>query len=75
MNKILLQVGLLFFFLSLIFFSQLGLPIIDVVVRSFIVFIALMVMLSVFTIIFIRSINKSISDKSSLENNLSGKSS
>lgn len=75
MNKILLQVGLLFFFLSLIFFSQLGLPIIDVVVRSFIVFIALMVMLSVFTIIFIRSINKSINDKSSLENNLSGKSS
>ncbi len=75
MNKILLQIGLLFFFLSLVFFSQLGLPIIDVIVRSFIIFVAMTVMLSLITIVFIRSINKVAQGKDSLENNLSGKSS
>lgn len=75
MNKILLQIGLLFFFLSLIFFSQLGLPIIDVLLRSFIIFIALTVMISLLTILFIRSVNKASQEKADLENNLSGKQS
>lgn len=75
MNKILLQIGLLFFFLSLIFFSQLGLPVIDVIVRSFIVFMAIMVMSSVLTLIFIKAVNKVAQEKVDLEKNLSGKQS
>ena len=75
MSKILLQLGLLFFFLSLIFFSQLGLPIVDVIVRSFIIFISVTVLLTIFTLIFIRAVNKVLQSRDNLENNLSGKSS
>ncbi len=58
MNKIILNFGLLVFCLSVIFFSRVGLPVQDVLFRSFLIFIAITVMLSIVVIIFIRAVNK-----------------
>lgn len=63
MNKIILHFGLLVFFLSIIFFSQRGMPLEDVIIKSFVIFIVLTIMLNVVAIIFIRSINKTALDK------------
>jgi hypothetical protein len=63
MNKIILHFGLLVFFLSIIFFSQRGMPLQAVVFKSFVIFIVLSVILNVVAIIFIRSVNKTASDK------------
>lgn len=74
MNKIVMNVGMLSFFLSVIFFSQMHLPLIDVIIRSFVVFLFLTSMLSVLAIVFIRSINKKSSEKEhELSETLSGK--
>ena len=59
MNKILIQFGLLIFCCSLIFFSQRGMPLQDVVMKSFIVFITLTIVLSVVVLFVFRMINKS----------------
>ena len=58
MNKIVLQFGLLVLSLSLIFFSRVGLPIQQVLLRSFIVFMATTLMLGVIIIVFVNAINK-----------------
>lgn len=58
MNKILIQFGLLIFCFSLIFFSQRGMPLQDVVMKSFIVFITLTIVLSVVVLFVFRMINK-----------------
>jgi hypothetical protein len=58
MNKILLQFGLLIFCFSLIFFSQRGMPLQDVVIKSFIVFISLTIILSVVVLFVFKMINK-----------------
>jgi hypothetical protein len=59
MNKILIQFGLLIFCFSLIFFSQRGMPLQDVVMKSFIVFISLTIVLSVVVLFVFKMINKS----------------
>lgn len=64
MNKIILHFGLLVFFLSVIFFSQRGMPLEDVLLKSFVIFIVLTVMLNIVAILFIRSVNKTASEKS-----------
>lgn len=58
MNKVLLQFGLLIFCFSLIFFSQRGMPLQDVVMKSFIVFISLTIVLSVVVLFVFKMINK-----------------
>ncbi len=58
MNKIVLNFGLLVFCLSVIFFSRMGLPLQDVLFRSFLIFVSLTVMLSIVVIIFIKAVNK-----------------
>jgi hypothetical protein len=63
MNKIVMNVGMLFFFLAVIFFSQMNLSLVDILVRSFVVFIFLTSMLGIIAIVFIRSINKKSFDK------------
>ncbi len=74
MNKIVMNVGMLFFFLSIIFFSQMNLSLVDVLIRSFAIFLFLTSMLGVLAIVFIRSINKKSFEKGSeLSENLSGK--
>ena len=58
MNKIVMNIGLLLFFLAIIFFSQRELPVYEVIVRSFTIFISTTGMLAILTIVIIRSINK-----------------
>ncbi|MBU1101667.1 MAG: hypothetical protein KKA84_14805 [Bacteroidetes bacterium] len=58
MNKIVLHIGLLIFCLSIVFFAQQGLPAQDVLLKSFVVFVFLTVMISILAIIFLRSINQ-----------------
>lgn len=63
MNKIVMNVGMLFFFLSIIFFSQMNLSIVDVLIRSFAIFIFLTGMLAILALVVIRSINKRAFEK------------
>ncbi len=73
MNKIVLQFGLLVFFLSMFFFSQEGMDPLHTMFRSFVVFAVVTSMGSVLAIIFIRSINKSArKHDQGLEKNLLG---
>lgn len=75
MNKIILQFGLLVFFLAVIFFSQRGIPFQDILIKSFMIFIVLTIMLSIAAIMFMKSINKSSIEKNKeLSQNLSGSS-
>lgn len=74
MSKIVMNVGMLFFFLSVIFFSQMNLSLVDVLIRSFAIFLFLTSMLGVLAIVFIRSINKKTFEKGNeLSENISGK--
>lgn len=59
MNKVLIQFGLLVFCFSLIFFSQRGMALQDVVLKSFIVFITLTIVLSVIVLFVLKMLNKS----------------
>ena len=63
MNKIILQFGLLVFALSIIFFSWLGMSITNLLFKSFVVFVATTVMLSIVTMVFIKAINKTSYNK------------
>jgi multisubunit Na+/H+ antiporter MnhG subunit len=58
MNKIIVRIGALFFFLSLIFFSQLGLPIVDILVRSFVVFIFTCIVTTIIVLLLIKAASK-----------------
>ncbi len=63
MNKIILNVGLLIFFLSLIIFSQQGMLVEDVLIKSFIIFFVATLMLTVLALSFIKAINKTSIEK------------
>jgi hypothetical protein len=63
MNKIILNVGLLIFFLSLIIFSQQGMLVEDVLLKSFIIFFVATLMLTVLALSFIKAINKTSVEK------------
>ena len=63
MNKIILNVGLLIFFLSIIIFSQQGMLIEDVLLKSFVIFFVATLMLTVLALSFIRAINKASIEK------------
>ncbi len=58
MNKILIQFGLLIFCFALIFFSQRGMSLQDVILKSFIVFVAFTIVLSVAVLFVLKMINK-----------------
>jgi len=74
MNKIVMNVGMLFFFLSIIFFTQMNLSLLDVFIRSFVVFIFLTSMLGILALVLIRSINKKSFEKGNeFSENLGGK--
>ncbi len=64
MNKIVLNIGLLSFFLSLIYFSQRGLVLEDIILRSFAVFVILTILLGILALLFLKAINKSSQKKS-----------
>ena len=63
MNKIILNVGLLIFFISIIIFSQQGMLVEDVLLKSFIIFFVATLMLTVLALFFIRAINKTSIEK------------
>lgn len=63
MNKIILNVGLLIFFLSIIIFSQQGMLVEDVLIRSFVIFFVATLMLTILALSFIRAINKTSIEK------------
>ena len=63
MNKIVLNFGLLIFFITIIIFSQKGMLIQDILIRSFVVFFVVTVMFSILTLTFIKAINKSSIEK------------
>lgn len=73
MNKIILNVGLLSFFLSIIYFSQRGLSLEDVVLRSFAVFIIITLLLGILALTFLKAINKTAQKKSETLANLGRK--
>lgn len=74
MNKIIIQVGMLVFFVSVIFFAQRGLTVDQVLLRSFMIFVFVTSMLAIISIIIIKSISKSASKKNNdLAQNLGGK--
>jgi hypothetical protein len=58
MNKIILNIGLLIFCFSIIFFSQRQMPFAEVLIKSFIVFISSTVILSVTAIVLVKLIQK-----------------
>jgi len=58
MQKVIIQIGLLFFFLAVIFFAKMGLPLQDILLRSVILFLALTILLSVVTLIFVKLLHK-----------------
>lgn len=69
MNKIVLRIGLLVFFLSVIFFSQRGLQVWEVLLKSFVVFVIVTIMVGVFAIAFMRAIKKNEDEKKAEEMN------
>jgi hypothetical protein len=73
MNKIVFNFGLLVFFISIILFSQKDLVWTDVLLRSFVVFIVVTLMLGILAISFVKAINKtSLNRDANIKNNLIG---
>jgi len=74
MNKIVLQIGLLIFALSLIYFGQRNMEFIDVLLKSFVMFIFSTLAIALITILFMKSINNvSMKKNASIAKNLKGK--
>jgi hypothetical protein len=63
MNKIILNFGLLIFFVAIIIFSQQGMLIQDVLIKSFVIFFIITLMLTLLALTFIKAINKTFSEK------------
>lgn len=73
MNKIIFNAGLLVFFISIIFFSQKGMGIPDILIRSLVLFVVATIMLSVLAIAFIKAINRTAVTKQQDSENMLGK--
>ncbi len=58
MNKIILQIGLLTFCISVIFFSRSSIPFYDILLKSFAVFIIITIMGHILALLFIQSVKK-----------------
>ncbi len=58
MKKIIFNVGLLIFFVSVIFFSQQGMLVQDVLIKSFVIFFVVTFMLTILALTFIKAVNK-----------------
>lgn len=63
MNKIILNIGLLVFFLSLIVFSRQNMLVEEILLKSFIIFFLVTLMLSIIALFLIRAINKASAEK------------
>lgn len=58
MNKIIYRIGLLFFSLSIIFFVQRGIPLLDVLIKSLIVFVLSSILIGVVALVFTKATNQ-----------------
>lgn len=58
MNRIVLQIGLLIFSISIIYFSSRNIPLEDVLLRSTIIFFAFTLLVGLIVLMFMKSINK-----------------
>ncbi len=75
MNKIISRIGLLSFFLSIIFFMNRGLPILQVFFKAFLIFVFVTILASIVALITLRQVKKaSVLNKEEFEKNLSKKS-
>lgn len=66
MTKIIIRVGALFFFISIIIFSQKNMDLIDILIKSLSLAILVTILISAIALIFVRASNKGTS--SSKEN-------
>lgn len=74
MHRIVLDIGLLVFFLSIIVFVRMQLPITEILLRSLILFIALSILLSVSAIFIGKTLGKaSVDEADETSNNSSTK--
>jgi len=60
MTKIILRVGALFFFISIIIFSQKNMDVVDILIKSFSLAIVFTILLSGIVLIFARASNKGV---------------
>ncbi|MFA6978847.1 MAG: hypothetical protein WC209_05935 [Ignavibacteriaceae bacterium] len=58
MNKIVLQIGLLIFSISIIYYSSRNIPLEDILLRSIIIFLAFTLLTGLIVLMFMKSINK-----------------
>jgi len=58
MNRIVLQIGLLIFSISIIYFSSRNIPLEEVLLRSIIIFFAFTLLVGLIVLMFMKSINK-----------------
>ncbi|MFA3783859.1 hypothetical protein ABRY23_12430 [Melioribacteraceae bacterium 4301-Me] len=65
MNKIVLNIGLLVFFIGIIFFAYRGLPVEVIIFRSLLLFLFTTIIAGVFSIILIKSFSKNFYKKDS----------
>ncbi len=73
MNKIVLNFGLLVFFVSIVIYSQQGLTIEEILLRSFVIFVLVTVMFGILVITFLKAINRASLEKGkNLKDNLIG---
>jgi hypothetical protein len=69
MDKIPVQIGLLLFFISMIFFSQNGMEIKDILIRSFVISLAAVILLQVTILFAAKSLGSSNEKAGTTENN------
>ncbi|MDP3148065.1 MAG: hypothetical protein Q8N83_02940 [Ignavibacteria bacterium] len=69
MNKIVLQIGLLIFSVSIIYYSSRNIPLEDILLRSIIIFFAFTLLTGLIVLMFMKSINK-VSFEKNKETNL-----
>ncbi|MGE5845807.1 MAG: hypothetical protein ACM34O_03715 [Ignavibacteria bacterium] len=73
MDKIPVQIGLLLFFISMIFFSQNGMEIKDILIRSFVISLAAVILLQVTILFAAKSLGNSNERAGFTENKKSSK--
>ncbi len=62
MHKIIINIGLLVFFLAIIFFTRMGLPLQDILLRSIILFLVLTILMSFIASLFLKSVRSLSTD-------------
>jgi multisubunit Na+/H+ antiporter MnhG subunit len=74
MNKIIFRFGLLVFFLSVIYFGQKNIPLTEILIRSFVIFVFITSMASMLYLLLTKSARKNLSkkNKKKLADNLTG---